>query len=70
MCAYVVLGIMMGGRKDILDVWIGVHESSKFWLNVLNDLKSRGVLDVYLFCAYGLCGMMEAIQAVYPKSRL
>jgi len=68
--AYVVLGVTMDGRKDILGVWIGEHESSKFWLNVLNDLKSRGVLDVYLFCTDGLCGMMEAIQAVYPKSRL
>ena len=68
--AYVVLGITMDGRKDILGVWIGEHESSKFWLTVLNDLKSRGVLEVYLFCTDGLCGMMQAIQAVYPKSRL
>ena len=68
--AYVVLGITMDGRKDILGVWIGEHENSKFWLNVLNDLKSRGVLDVYLFCTDGLCGMMQAITAVYPKSRL
>ena len=56
--AYVVLGVTMDGRKDILGVWIGEHENSKFWLNVLNDLKSRGVLDVYLFCTDGLCGMM------------
>lgn len=62
--AYVVLGITMDGRKDILGVWIGEHESSKFWLNVLNDLKSRGVLDVYLFCTDGLCGMPQAIEAV------
>jgi len=68
--AYVVLGITLEGRKDILGVWIGEHESSKFWLNVLNDLKSRGVLDVYLFCTDGLCGMMQAIEAVFPKSRL
>ena len=68
--AYVVLGIAMDGRKDILGVWIGEHESSKFWLNVLNDLKSRGVMDVYLFCTDGLCGMMEAIHSVYPQSRL
>jgi len=40
--AYVVLGITMDGTKDILGVWIGEHESSKFWLSVLNDLKSRG----------------------------
>ena len=68
--AYVVLGITMDGRKDILGVWIGEHESSKFWLSVLNDLKSRGIMDVYLVCTDGLCGMMEAIQAVYPQSRL
>ena len=68
--AYVVLGIAMDGRKDILGVWIGEHESSKFWLNMLNDLNSRGVMDVYLFRTDGLCGMMEAIHAVYPQSRL
>ena len=68
--AYVVLGITMDGRKDILGVWIGEHESSKFWLNVLNDLKSRGVLDVYLFCVDGLKGFVEAIGAVYPHSQV
>ena len=57
--AYMVLGITMDGRKDILGVWIGEHESSKFWLNVLNDLKRRGVLEIYLFCTDGLCGMMS-----------
>ncbi len=68
--AYVVLGVTMDGRKDILGIWIGEHENGKFWLNVLNDLKSRGVLDVYLFCTDGLCGMMHTIQAVFPQSRL
>lgn len=64
--AYVALGITMDGAKDILGVWIGEHESSKFWLSVLNDLKSRGVLTVYLFCVDGLKGFTEAIEAVYP----
>ena len=68
--AYVVMGITMDGTKDILSVWIGEHESSKFWLNVLNDLKSRGVLDVYLFCVDGLKGFVEAIGAVYPHSQV
>lgn len=68
--AYVVLGINMEGNKDILGVWIGEHESSKFWLSVLNDLKSRGILDVYLFCVDGLKGFREAIGAVYPKSHI
>jgi putative transposase len=68
--AYVVLGIDMDGRKDILGVWIGEHESSKFWLSVLNDLKSRGVLDVYLFCVDGLKGFQDAISAVYPQAQI
>lgn len=66
--AYVVLGITLEGSKDILGIWIGEHESSKFWLNVLTELKSRGVQDVYLFCVDGLKGFQEAITAVYPKA--
>ena len=66
--AYVVLGINMEGGKDILGIWIGEHESSKFWLNVLTELKSRGVKEVYLFCVDGLTGFREAIEAVYPKA--
>ena len=66
--AYVVLGINMEGSNDILGIWIGEHESSKFWLNVLTELKSRGVKDVYLFCIDGLTGFREAIEAAYPKA--
>jgi len=66
--AYVVLGITMEGNKDILGIWIGEHESSKFWLNVLTELKSRGIQDVYLFCVDGLKGFPEAINAVYPNA--
>jgi transposase-like protein len=68
--AYVVLGINMDGYKDILGVWIGEHESSKFWLSVLNDLKSRGVQEVYLFCVDGLKGFRESIAAVYPQAQI
>ena len=68
--AYVVLGVNMDGSKDILGIWIGEHESSKFWLSVLNDLNNRGVKDVYLFCVDGLNGFREAIGAVYPKAQI
>ncbi len=68
--AYVVLGINLDGQKDILGIWIGEHESSKFWLNVLNDVKTRGVKDAFLFCVDGLTGFREAIQAVYPNSQI
>ena len=66
--AYVVLGITLEGTKDILGIWIGEHESSKFWLSVLTEMKSRGVKDVYLFCVDGLKGFVEAIGAVYPQA--
>jgi transposase-like protein len=66
--AYVVLGVNMEGRKEILGIWIGASESSKFWLSVMNDLKSRGVKGVYLFCVDGLTGFREAIDAAYPKA--
>ena len=68
--AYVVLGIQMDGRKDILGVWIGENESAKFWLTVMNDLKNRGVKDVYVFCVDGLTGFREAINAAFPKSQI
>jgi putative transposase len=64
--AYVVLGINIEGYKEILGIWVGGNESSKFWLGVLNDLKTRGVKTVNLFCVDGLTGFREAIQAVYP----
>ena len=66
--AYVVLGVNMDGCKEILGIWIGESESSKFWLSVMNDLKSRGVKEIYLFCVDGLSGFREAINAAYPKA--
>lgn len=68
--AYVVLGINLDGQKDILGIWIGENESSKFWLNVLNELKTRGVKDVFLFCVDGLTGFREAITAAYPSAQI
>ena len=52
--AYLVLGITMDGRKDILGVWIGEHESRKFGLNVLNDLKSR-VIWIFICSVQTVC---------------
>lgn len=64
--AYVVLGINREGYKEILGIWVGANESSKFWLGVLNDLKTRGVKTVNLFCVDGLSGLKDAIQAAFP----
>jgi putative transposase len=65
---YVVIGLGIDGRKEILGFWISARESSGFWLGVLNDLKSRGVRDVFIFSVDGLRGLEEAIRASYPDS--
>ena len=68
--AYVVLGVNIDGMKDILGIWIGESESSKFWLGVLNELKNRGIQDVFIFSVDGLTGLKEAIQVAYPKAQI
>lgn len=68
--AYVVVGVTIDGYKDVLGIWIGENETSKFWLAVLNELKNRGVKDVLVFCVDGLNGFKEAIAATYPQSEI
>lgn len=68
--AYVVLGVNMDGEKEVLGIWVGTNESSKFWLSVLNDLRNRGMQDVLVFCVDGLNGFKEAIGAVYPFAKI
>lgn len=68
--AYVAIGVNMDGEKDVLGIWIGGNETSKFWLSVLTDLKTRGMKKVLVFCTDGLSGFKEAISAIYPQSRL
>jgi putative transposase len=68
--AYVVLGVNMDGEKEVLGIWIGANESSKFWLSVLNDLRNRGLQNVLVFCVDGLNGFKEAIGSVYPFAKI
>lgn len=68
-CAvYVVLGIDANGMKDVLSIEVGGNENAKFWLEVLNGLKNRGVKDILVLCADGLSGVKEAIQAAFPMT--
>lgn len=66
--AYIVIGINDDGYKDVLGIWIGENESSKFWLKVLTDLKNRGVEQVDIFSVDGLSGFEQAIKATYPTT--
>jgi len=68
--AYSVLGISMGGMKEVLGIWIGEHESASFWLGVCNDLKNRGVEDILIACKDGLSGFSEAISTAFPRTEI
>jgi len=67
---YIVLGLDMEGRRDVLGMYIGENESAKFWLTVLNNLKNRGVEDMLIVSVDGLTGFPDAIEAVYPKAEI
>ncbi|NOX14995.1 MAG: IS256 family transposase [Epsilonproteobacteria bacterium] len=68
--AYIMLGITLEGKKEIIGIWIGENETSKYWLTILNELKNRGVQDVLIFAIDGLNGFAQAIEAVYPKAEI
>jgi len=57
---YVLIGLGLDGKKELLGVWINKRESSSFWLGVLNELKGRGVKDVFIFSVDGLSGIEGA----------
>ena len=69
-CAYIILGITSQGQKEVLGIWIAETESAKFWMQILNELKNRGVDDILIACIDGLRGFPEAIKAIYPDAEI
>lgn len=69
-CAYIVLGVNESGYKEILGIWVGASESATFWMGILDEIKSRGVANILISCTDGLSGFAEAIQAIFPQTRI
>jgi putative transposase len=65
---YLAIGVNMEGLKEVLGMWIEKTEGSKFWLQILTELKQRGLNDILIACVDGLTGFPEAIESVYPKA--
>ncbi|WP_299921849.1 IS256 family transposase [uncultured Nocardioides sp.] len=67
---YVAMGIILDGERDILDMWVGPTggEGAKQWLNMLTELKNRGILDACIVCCDGLRGLPDAITATWPMA--
>jgi putative transposase len=67
---YLALGINLQGEKELLGLWMAETEGAKFWLSVFNELKTRGVEDCFIASVDGLKGLPEAIETVYPQTRI
>jgi putative transposase len=65
---YLALGVTVEGERDVLGLWFQETEGAKFWMQVLSELKQRGVQDILLCCVDGLKGFPEAIEAIYPST--
>jgi putative transposase len=65
---YLALGVTLDGDRDVLGMWFQETEGAKFWMQVLTDLKQRGVQDILICCVDGLAGFPDAIEAIFPKT--
>ena len=67
---YLAIGVNMDGLKEVLGLWIAQTEGAKFRLQVVTELKNRGVADIFIACVDGLKGFPEAIETVFPKTEV
>jgi putative transposase len=67
---YVAVGIDLEGRKDVLGLWTSANEGAKFWLQVLTELRNRGVKDIFIACVDGLKGFPQAIETMFPQAQV
>lgn len=65
---YVIYGVNIDGQKEVLGLTLGENEGSKFWLQVLTELKNRGLEDIFILCADGLKGLSDSVEAAFPKA--
>src|SRR5256885_236508 len=67
---YVAMGVNMDGERDVLGMWVGATggEGAKFWMNVLTEVRNRGVADAFIVCCDGLKGLPEVITAIWPAA--
>ncbi len=65
---YIAIGVNQDGNKEVLGLWLSDNEGAKFWMQVVSELKERGVDDIFFACVDGLKGFPEAIEAIFPKS--
>ena len=70
LAVYLVLGVTMEGQKELLGMWMSENEGAKFWLSVFTELHNREMKDCFIACVDGLTGQPEAIEMVFPQTRM
>ena len=65
---YLAIAVNIEGKKELLGIWIGKNEGSKFWMQIITELKNRGVEQIYVACVDGLKGFPEAIGSIFPNT--
>jgi len=65
---YLAIAVNIEGKKELLGIWIGKNEGSKFWMQIITELKNRGVEQIYVACVDGLKGFSEAIGSIFPNT--
>lgn len=67
---YIALGVNTEGQKEVLGLWVSKNEGAKFWMSVLTDIQNRGIKDIFICCTDGLSGFPDAIEAVFPQTKI
>ncbi|NTW80043.1 MAG: IS256 family transposase [Geobacteraceae bacterium] len=67
---YLAIGVNLDGIKEVLGMWTAENEGAKFWLQVVTELRNRGVKDIFIACVDGLKGFPEAIESIFPKTQI
>lgn len=67
---YLVIGVNLYGIKEVLGLWVAQTEGAKLWLQIVTELKNRGVSDIFIACVDGLKGFPEAIETVFPQAQV
>jgi len=67
---HLAIGVTLAGNKDVLGIWLGQTEGAKLWLQVVTEIKNRGVKDIFIACVDGLKGFPAAIETVFPKAQV
>ncbi len=65
---YIALGLRLDGHKEVLGLWLGENESAAYWLNILTDMKTRGLEDILITSTDNLKGFTQAIAEVFPQA--